>query len=67
MSYIFFIVHNQLTRYTEAMADIMNSVTAAIYSNKYVEPPINASNAVLYYKLFEELKSLYESWCFLNK
>ena len=57
LSYIFFIVHNQLTRYTEAMADVMNYVTAAIYSDKYVEPPINASKAVLYYQIFEELKS----------
>ena len=58
LSYIYFMVRNQLTRYTEAMADVMNYVTAAIYSDKYVEPPINASKSVLYYHLFEELKSL---------
>ena len=58
LSYIFFMVRNLLTRYTESMNDVMNYVTTALYSNKFFEPPINASNAVLYYHLFEELKSI---------
>ena len=51
-------VRNQLTRYTEAMHDVTNYVTTALYSDTYVEPPINASKAVLYYQLFEEQKSI---------
>ena len=31
LSYIFFIVHNQLTRYTEAMADVMNCHRSNIF------------------------------------
>jgi hypothetical protein len=40
-------VINQLTRYTEAMPDVMNYVTAALYSDTYVEPSINANGNVL--------------------
>ena len=57
LSFIFFMVHNQLIRYTEAMPDVMNYVTSALYSTTYVEPPPNANKAILYYQLFEELKS----------
>jgi len=56
MFYIFYMVRNQLTRYTEGMPDVMTYVTTALYSDKYVEPPVNASKAVLCYQLFEELK-----------
>ena len=53
LSYIFFMVLNQLTRYTEALPDVMNYITRALYSTTYVDPPLTA---ILYYQLFEELK-----------
>ena len=55
---IFFMVHNQLIRYTEAMRDVMKCVTSALYSTTYVEPPPNANKTILYYQRFEELKSI---------
>jgi hypothetical protein len=58
LSYIFFMVHNQLTCYTEAQNDVMTYVTLALYSNTFVEPSPTASKAILYYQLFEELKSI---------
>ena len=57
LSYILFMVISQLTRYTEAMPDV-NYVSAALYLDAYVEPPVNANKNVLYYQLFEELKSI---------
>jgi len=39
LSYIFFMVQNQLIKYTEAMADVVDYVLLAIGSNTYVEPP----------------------------
>jgi hypothetical protein len=58
LSFILFMVINQLTRYTETMSDVMNYVTAALYSDAYVEPSINANGNVLYYQLFDEIKSI---------
>ena len=62
--YIFFIVQNQLIKYTEAMADVMNYVLLAISSNTYVEPPSDANKNILYYQLFEELKNNNRKTCF---
>jgi len=58
LSYILFMVINQLTHYTEAMPDVMNYVTAALYLDTYIEPPVNTNKNVLYYQLFDELKSI---------
>ena len=58
LSYLLYMVRNQLSGYTEAMTDVINHVTAALYYDKYVEPSVNASKAVLCYQLFEELKSI---------
>ena len=49
--YTFCMVRNQLTRYTETMNYVLNYVPAALYSDTYVQPPINASKAVLYYQV----------------
>ena len=57
LNYILPMVVSQLNRYTEAMPDVMNYVTAALYSDIYVEPPFSANKNVLYYQLFDELKS----------
>jgi len=58
LSYILFMVIDRLTHYTEALPDVMNYVTAALYSDTYIEPPVNANKNVLYYQLFDELKSI---------
>jgi hypothetical protein len=55
LSYIFFMVHNQLIRYTEAFPDVMNYVLSTLSSTVYIEPPSEANKNVLYYQLFEEL------------
>ena len=55
-SFIFFMLHIQLIRYIEAMHDVMNNVTSALYSTTYVEPPPTTNKAILYYQFFEELK-----------
>ena len=57
LNYILPMVISQLNRNTEAMPDVMNSVTAALYSDTYVEQPFSANKNVLYYQLFDELKS----------
>ena len=58
LAYIFPLVENQLAKYTEAMPDVMNFVLATLNSTSSVDPPANASNNVLYYQLYEELKTL---------
>jgi len=57
LAYIFPMVENQL-QYTEAMPDVINFVLATLNSTSSVEPPADASNNILYYQLYEELKTL---------
>jgi hypothetical protein len=54
----FFMIHNQLIRYTEDLPDLMTYVILAMGSNTYVEPAFDASKNILYYHLFEELESI---------
>jgi len=58
LSYIFFMIQNQLIKYTEAMSDVINYVLTALGSTSYVEPPANASENILYFQLFEEIKTI---------
>jgi hypothetical protein len=58
LSHIFYMVHNQLIRYTKALPDLMTYVSSALHSTTYVEPSPNADKAILYYQLFEEVKSV---------
>jgi len=60
LAYIFPMVENQLLKfsYTEAMPDVMNFVLATLNSTSSVDPPADASNNILYYQLYEELKTL---------
>jgi len=58
LSYIFFMIQNQLYIYTEAVSDVINYVLTAIGSTSYVEPPANASKNILYFQLFEEIKTI---------
>ena len=51
-------VQNQIIKYTEATADVMKYVLLAISSNTYVESPSDANKNILYYQLFEELKTI---------
>ena len=58
LTYIFPIVQNQLAKYTEAMADVMTYVLSAFNPSTYVEPlPSVDSNNILYYQLYEEIKT----------
>ena len=57
LSYIFFMVQNQLVKYTKAMPD-MYYVLSAISSTTFVEPLPNANKNILYYQLFEEMKTV---------
>ena len=58
LPYIFPMVENQLLKYSEAMSDEMNYVLAKLNSTYYVEPSTNASKNILYYQLYEEMKTL---------
>jgi hypothetical protein len=54
-------VRNQLTRYTEALQDVLTYVNLALYSTSYVEPPpplSSTANKTNYYQLIEEFKSI---------
>ena len=58
LAYIFPVVENQLLKYSEAMPDVMNYVLATLNSTSSVEPAANARYNILYYQLYEELKTL---------
>ena len=58
MTYIFPLVQIQLAKYTEAMPDVMSYVLKALTSNTFTEPSPSANKDILYYQLFEELKTL---------
>jgi len=58
LSYIFPIVQNQLAKYTKAMGDVMTYVISALNSTTYVSPPLSANKNILYFQLFEEIKTL---------
>ena len=45
-------------KYTEAMGDVMNYVISAIYPTTYVAQPLSANRNILYFQLFEEIKTL---------
>ena len=58
LSNMFYVLQNQLTYYTLALPDLLKYVAKALPSTIYVEPSPDASNLILYYQLFDELKSL---------
>ena len=49
---MFHIVQTQLTSYIAALPDVMTYVISALSSTTYVEPAANASNVILYPRLF---------------
>jgi len=53
---MFHISQTQLTSYIAALPDVMTYVISALSSTTYVEPAANASNVILYPRLFEEFK-----------
>jgi len=55
---MFHIVQTQLTSYIAALPDVMTYVISALSSTTYVEPAANASNVILYPRLFEEIKTI---------
>jgi hypothetical protein len=56
ISYIFFMVTNQLTFYLAALNDVLAYINFAQSSTTYVETPATAHKSINYFKLFEELK-----------
>jgi hypothetical protein len=54
--YIIYTITNQLLVYTEALGDVQAYVNAAMISDCYVEPAPTVSRAVIYRRLFEDLK-----------
>jgi hypothetical protein len=59
LTYIFPMVQDQLIKYTDAMAVVMNFVLTAIQSSTYVEPSPNSNRNIIYYQLFEEMKTIW--------
>ena len=55
---MFHIVQNQLNLYINALPDLMTYVISALSSDTYVEPAANATNVILYPRLFDELKTI---------
>jgi len=55
---MFHIVLNHLILYIIAFPDLMTYVISALSSDTYVEPAANASNVILYPRLFEEIKTI---------
>jgi len=55
---MFHIVQNQLKLYITALPDLMTYVISGLSSDIYFEPAANASNLILYPRLFEELKTI---------
>jgi len=58
LSYIFPVVQHQLARYLDAMGDVMTYVISALNSTTFVAPPLSANKNILYFQLFEEVKTL---------
>jgi len=58
LAYIFPLMENQILKYNVAMPGLVNYVLAALNSTSYVEPWANASKNILYYQLYEEMKTL---------
>ena len=59
LSYIMFMIRNQMTFYMAANQDVLAYVNTALGTTTYVEPHENANTAINYYHLFEELKSVF--------
>jgi len=51
-------VENQLLKYTEAVPDVKYYILQILESTSYVGPTANASNNILYYQLYEEVKTI---------
>jgi hypothetical protein len=59
LSYIMYMIRNQMTFYTAALADVIAYVNTAQGSTTYVGPHANANTSINYYQFFEELKSVF--------
>jgi hypothetical protein len=59
LSYIMYMIRNQMTFYTAANADVITYANTVLVSTTYVEPPANAHTSINYNQLFEELKSVF--------
>jgi hypothetical protein len=57
LAYIFPLVENQLIKYIEAMPAVMGYVNSTLNSTTFIEPS-NAKRNILYYQLYEEMKTI---------
>ena len=55
--YIFYVLRNQLLKYTEALSDVQSYVKVAMASDNHVESAPTASPNIIYRQHFEKLKS----------
>jgi len=55
---MFHIVQTKLNSYIAALPDVMNYVISALSSTRNVKPAVNASNVILYPRLFEVLETI---------
>jgi len=56
LSYIMYMIQNQLAHYKAAMNDVIAYIDTAHDSVTFVDPPSTAHKSVNYYQLFEEIK-----------
>ena len=66
LAYIFPMVENQLLKCSEAMPDVMTYILATLNSTSFVEPSANTSKNILYYQLYEEMKTLLKHFIFFT-
>jgi len=59
LSRMFHVLQNQMKVYTLSLPDVLAYVTVAFTSVNYVEPPPNASKHIVYFQLFDELKTTF--------
>jgi len=52
------LVQYQMNPLSPALPDVMSYEISALSSDTYFEPAANASNLILYPRLFEELKTI---------
>jgi len=58
LSYIMYMIQNQMTFYTAAMTDVINYIDKSYSSITYIEPASTANKSINYYQLFEEVKAV---------
>ena len=58
LAYIMYMIQNQMTFYIAAMTDVIAYIDTAHDCVTFAEPPSGANKSIIYYQLFEEIKSV---------